>query len=70
MGRVLIYTTRGCPFSIAVKQLLDKKGAQYVEINLSDFPQRRNELEKLSGGLKTVPRVFFNTRHIGVRTDK
>lgn len=66
MGRVLVYTTRGCPFSIGVKKLLDQRGAQYLEINLSDFPQRRAELEKLSGGLKTVPRVFFNTTHIGV----
>ena len=66
MGRLILYTTRGCPYSIQLKQLFDSKRFPYLEINLSDFPERRAELEILSSGDKTVPRVFFNRKHMGV----
>jgi glutaredoxin 3 len=63
--RVEIYTKKECPYSRGAKRLLDEKGITYEEIDVTDDAQRRAEMERRTGGRKTVPQVFFGARHVG-----
>ncbi len=62
--RVLIYTMTTCPYCVAAKKLLKKKGVAFEEVNLDEQPDRWDECEERSGR-QTVPQIFFGDRHIG-----
>jgi glutaredoxin 3 len=66
MGRIIIYTTSGCPFSLRVKLLLEKKKVPFIEINLTDFPFHYDEMISLTKGKRSVPQIFFESEYIGV----
>ena len=61
---ILVYTTAVCPYCVAAKKLLKKKGVEFEEVNLDEQPDRWDECESRSG-LQTVPQIFFGDRHIG-----
>lgn len=63
--RVEIYTKQGCPYSRGAKRLLDEKGITYDEIDVTDDPERRAEMERRANGRTTVPQIFFAGRHVG-----
>ncbi|MBF0370510.1 MAG: glutaredoxin 3 [Magnetococcales bacterium] len=65
MPDILIYSTTVCPFCVRAKMLLDKKGAQYREINLDKTPEMRDEMLQKSGGRRTVPQIFIGDLHVG-----
>ncbi|MEO5340707.1 MAG: glutaredoxin 3 [Magnetococcus sp. MYC-9] len=65
MAEVILYTTTVCPFCVRAKSLLQKRGAPYQEINLTDHPERREEMIEKAGGRRTVPQIFINGRHVG-----
>jgi len=63
-GKALIYTMTTCPYCLAAKKLLRKKGVEVEEVNLDEHPDRWGECEKRSGR-QTVPQIFLGDRHIG-----
>ncbi|MEO5365787.1 MAG: glutaredoxin 3 [Magnetococcus sp. WYHC-3] len=65
MPHIDIYTTTTCPYCVRAKALLDRKGVTYTEINLNEFPQRRDEMLQRAPGRKTVPQIFIGTVHVG-----
>lgn len=65
MAQVRIFTKQGCPYSAGAKRLLSEKGIPYEEVDVTATPERRAEMERASGGRKTLPQVFFGQRHIG-----
>jgi glutaredoxin 3 len=65
MSRIVIYTTRMCPFCTAAKALLAKKGASYEEIDVSFDPQGRHAMSERAGGRRTVPQIFVGDTHVG-----
>lgn len=65
MAKVIMYTTGICPFCTRAKMLLDKKGATYEEINLTQHPEQREEMLQKANGQRTVPQIFINDQHIG-----
>ena len=60
----VVYTMTTCPYCVAAKKLLKKKGVDFEEINLDQQPERWTECEEKSGR-QTVPQIFFGDRHIG-----
>jgi glutaredoxin 3 len=64
MTRVVIYTTNYCPYCTAAKALLRSKKVQFEEIDVTDEPARRIEMEKLSRR-RTVPQIFIDGKPIG-----
>ncbi|WP_312159465.1 glutaredoxin 3 [Acinetobacter sp.] len=65
MAEVIIYSTTVCPYCIRAKQLLERKGVQYKEINLSnEAPEVRVELMQRTNH-RTVPQIFINDQFIG-----
>ena len=64
MAKVLIYSTRFCPFCMMARRLLDTKGVTYCEISVEADPAQRREMQRISGR-HTVPQVFIDDHHVG-----
>lgn len=65
MAEVIIYSTTVCPYCVRAKQLLERKGVAYKEINLSnEVPEVRMELMQRTNH-RTVPQIFINDQFIG-----
>ena len=65
MIKINIYTTPYCPFCIRAKKLLKDKKINFNEIDLSENPEKFEEMINKSNGAKTVPQIFVNDTHIG-----
>ena len=65
MPRIEIYTTPWCPYCIAAKRLLETKGVNYEETDVSRDPAMRSEMMQRAPGRHTVPQIFIDGRHIG-----
>jgi glutaredoxin 3 len=64
MVKVVIYTTNYCPYCFRAKALLRSKGVQFEEIDVTNDPDRRAEMERLSAR-RTVPQIFIDAHPIG-----
>ncbi len=69
MKTVEIYTTPFCPYCLAAKRLLQKKGAAYTEIDVSNDPVLREAMTARAGGKRTVPQIFIGGQHVGGSDD-
>jgi glutaredoxin 3 len=69
MPAIDIYTTRYCPYCVAAKSLLKKKGAAYNEIDVGSDMERREEMVQRSNGRMTVPQIFIGKTHVGGSDD-
>ena len=65
MKCVEIYTGPLCAFCGFAKALLDRKGINYREIFIGDDTMKREEMIKKANGMKTVPQIFIDGKHIG-----
>lgn len=69
MAEVTIYSTTVCPYCVRAKQLLERKGVAYKEINLSkEAPEVRVELMQRTNH-RTVPQIFINDQLLVVLTN-
>lgn len=64
MKRVTIYTTDYCPFCRAAKELLNRKGIPFEEINVEDDDKKRAWLAQTTGQ-HTVPQIFVEDKSLG-----
>ena len=62
---VEIYTRDLCGFCLRAKQLLKQKGWDFTEINISEQPEKRTEMEQRAEGARTFPQIFIDGEHIG-----
>jgi glutaredoxin 3 len=65
MKKVKIYTTPYCPYCTRAKLLLKNKKINFDEIDLSENPDKFEEMLSKSNGAKTVPQIFVNGEHVG-----
>jgi glutaredoxin 3 len=65
MAPVELYTTPYCPYCIAAKDLLRRKGVEFKEINVSGAPDLRSEMVERANGRTTVPQIFIGATHVG-----
>lgn len=59
-----MYSTEQCPFCLAARMLLKKKGVEFEDILVSQDAGLRARMEQLSGR-RTVPQIFINDESIG-----
>ncbi len=64
MPKIIIYSKEVCPYCVRAKALLQKKGAAFEEIKITDDKTKQEMIEK-SGGRMSVPQIFINEKHIG-----
>ena len=69
MKPVEIYTTRYCPYCVAAKALLKRKGVTYKEIDVGFVSERREEMIQRAKGRMTVPQIFIGDVHVGGNDD-
>ncbi|SLN11033.1 putative glutaredoxin [Aquimixticola soesokkakensis] len=65
MQTVTLYTTPTCPYCVAAKRLLAKKGVEFSEIDVSADPDLRVAMTKRANGVRTVPQIFIGDAHVG-----
>lgn len=62
---VTIYTTAGCPFCKAAKELLGRRGVAFDEIDVGQDAAAAATMVARSDGRRTVPQVFVGQIHVG-----
>ncbi len=60
-----IYTKFGCGFCYRAKRLLDSKGVDYSEHDITMGGSGRNEMRKRAPLARTVPQIFIGDTHVG-----
>lgn len=65
MKKIEVYSTDHCPYCVKAKALLDRKGFSYTEINVTGDDDARVALVQKAKGMRTVPQIFIDDRHIG-----
>ena len=61
---IKMYATGWCPYCARARNLLQRKGVKFVEIDVDAAPGARSEMVTRSGR-RTVPQIFIGDRHIG-----
>ena len=64
MKRVVVYSTRFCPYCMMARRLLEIKGVSYEEIAVDHDQQQRQTMMQRSGR-HTVPQIFIGEQHVG-----
>jgi glutaredoxin 3 len=65
MAHVEVYTRIFCGYCVRAKELLDAKGAAYVEIDITLNGALRAEMIRRAGGRSSVPQIFIDGTHVG-----
>ena len=65
MAEVELYTTPFCPYCTRARVLLERKGAAFIDIDITEEPGRRAEMVRRAGGRTSVPQIFIDGEHIG-----
>ena len=65
MAKTEIYFTNWCPYCHQAKALLDRKGVDYVGIDLTSANAEEIQEMRERSGRTSVPQIFIDDRHIG-----
>ncbi|MDP1925251.1 MAG: glutaredoxin domain-containing protein [Thiobacillus sp.] len=68
MATIRLHTKKSCAYCAQAKQLLQRKGLAYEEIDLGSDPDIEANLTAQIG-FRTVPQIFINERFVGGFTD-
>lgn len=68
MTKVLMYSSRLCPYCRMAERLLEKKGAQTEKVMVDENPARRDEMTRRAGRT-SVPQIFIGETHVGGYTE-
>lgn len=69
MPKVEIYTKMFCPYCVRAKRLLDEKGVDFEEYDITLGGPKRAEMIQRADGRTTVPQIFIAGRHVGGSDD-
>jgi glutaredoxin 3 len=69
MAKIEIYTKAFCPYCYRAKSLLESKGVDYEEFDITTGGPKRQEMIQRANGRTTVPQIFIDDRHIGGSDD-
>ncbi len=68
-AKVEIYTKMFCGFCTRAKRLLDQKGVDYVEYDISMGGEKRDEMMQRKPDAMTVPQIFIDDTPVGGSDD-
>jgi glutaredoxin 3 len=69
VAKVEIYTKFLCPYCSRAKSLLQSKGVEVTEYDITMGGPKRQEMLQRAPGRTTVPQIFIDGRHIGGSDD-
>ena len=64
-AKIEIYTGPLCNYCDLAIDLLNSMNIEFIEIKLSEYPNKKKEMLIRTGGRKTVPQIFINNNLIG-----
>ncbi|MBI5608523.1 MAG: glutaredoxin [Deltaproteobacteria bacterium] len=67
-AHIIVYRTESCPYCVAAKQLLQKRGYEFEEVYLDRDASRMAELKE-QFGWRTVPMIVVGDTFVGGYTD-
>jgi len=62
--KVLIYSTRFCPYCRMAERLLEQKGIQAEKVMVDENPAQRQIMYQRAGR-SSVPQIFIGENHVG-----
>ena len=65
MAKIEIYSGDYCPYCMRAKALLKQRELKFTEYNVQSQPERRVEMAARAPGVRTIPQIFINDRHVG-----
>jgi glutaredoxin 3 len=65
LAKVVIYTKPYCPYCVRALALLERKGADFEEIEAAFDPEKKAEMIQRAKGNRTFPQVFIGDTHVG-----
>jgi glutaredoxin 3 len=68
-AKVEIYTKMFCGYCHRAKRLLDSKGIDYVEHDITMDGAKRDEMRSRAPGAMTVPQIFIDDAAVGGSDD-
>mgnify|MGYP001604373828 FL=1 len=68
-AKVEIYTKMFCGYCYRAKRLLDTKGVDYIEYDITMDGKKRDEMRARAPGAMTVPQIFIDDAAIGGSDD-
>jgi glutaredoxin len=66
--KAVVWSKNACPFCVQAKALLELRGIEYEERNVSTDWTREQLLEAVPDA-RTLPQIFLDGQHIGGFTD-
>lgn len=69
MPTVDVYTKFGCGYCYRAKRLLESKGVEFVEHDITMGGSKRADMLDRAPGAMTVPQIFIGDVHIGGSDD-
>ena len=67
--KIDIYTKFTCPYCHRAKRLLDSKGVEYTEHDISMGGPKKAEMLERAPQARTVPQIFIGDLHVGGSDD-
>jgi glutaredoxin 3 len=64
-----IYTKFGCGYCFRAKRLLDEKGVDYNEFDITMGGPKRDEMMQRAPMARTVPQIFIGETYVGGSDD-
>ncbi|MEE4211073.1 MAG: glutaredoxin 3 [Parvularcula sp.] len=64
-----IYTKFACPFCVRAKHLLESKGVEFNEYDITMGGEKRDEMMARAPNARTVPQIFIGDVHVGGSDD-
>lgn len=64
MPKVVVYSTKFCPYCVRAKSLLQRKGVQFKELRIDQDAALMQQMMERSKR-RTVPQIFIDDYHVG-----
>lgn len=64
-----MYTKFACPFCVRAKHLLEAKGVEFNEYDITMGGPKREEMLERAPTARTVPQIFIGDVHVGGSDD-
>ena len=66
MKKLVLYTIQGCPYCATARNLMNSSKIDHEEVDItSDSSNWRDKLQKMSGGERSVPKVYIDGKYMG-----
>ena len=69
MAKIEVFTKFLCPYCTRAKALLERKGVEFQEIDVTMDRAGFDSMVERAGGARTVPQIFIDGKHIGGSDD-